>query len=177
MGAGSGFFVRRVRPLEAGEVLFREGSPFAGLHVVTSGCLSITQLLKDGTERIVAFRVPGEIIGLESCEEVAHRHGAQAVTSSTVCRLRWSAGGIRSRSSAVLRSLFTKASRQLEQGAPPWAGLPSVERVRAFIEDFESRTDQSLPMTRAHIGRYLGLAEETVVRAFAQIRRTGVHRP
>lgn len=177
VAAGSGFTVRRIRPLEAGEVLFREGAPFVGPFVVTSGCLSLTRLLENGTECIVAFRVPGEIIGLESCNHRVHRYGAQAVSSATVCRLRWGAGGIDTRPGALLRALFVKSSELLEHAAPPWAGLSSVERVRAFVEDFERRTDQALPMTRAHIGRYLGLAEETVVRAFAELRRAGVRKP
>jgi len=172
VSAGNGFLVRRVRPLEAGDVLLREGEPFAGPYVVTSGCLSVTQLLEGGGERIVAFRVPGELIGLECCGLGAHRFGAQAVSSSTVCRLRWSAGGLHSRGAALLRTLLGKASAQLEH-APPWPGLSSVDRVRLFVEDFGRRTDQPLPMTRAQIGRHLGLAEETVVRAFAELRRAG----
>lgn len=174
--AGSSFIVRRVRPLAAGDVLCREGAPFTGPYVVTSGCLSITQLLETGAERIVAFRVPGEIVGLESCDQRAHRFGAQAVASSTVCRLRWTAGGVHARGAALLRTLLVKAAQQLAHDAPPWSGLSSVERVRAFIEEFERRTEQPLPMTRAHIGRHLGLAEETVVRAFAELRRAGVRR-
>jgi CRP-like cAMP-binding protein len=55
----------------------------------------------------------------------------------------------------------------------PWAGLSAVERVRAFVADFRSRTDQPLCMTRAQIGQYLGLAEETVVRAMKALRRSG----
>jgi CRP/FNR family transcriptional regulator, anaerobic regulatory protein len=176
VGPGTGYMVRRMHPMDAGEVLIQEGAPFAGPYVVTSGCLGVTRLLDDGTESIVAFRVPGEIIGLESCEQGVHRYGAQAISPATVCRLRWGPGGIRSRSPAMLRTLLIKASEQLENSAPPWAGLPSMERVRAFIEDFERRTDQPLPLTRAHIGRYLGLAEETVVRAFARLRRAGVRR-
>jgi CRP/FNR family transcriptional regulator len=171
VAAGAGFVVRRVRPLDAGEVLLHEGDDFAGPFVVTSGCVSLTQLLDDGTERIVAFRVPGEMIGLESCTSPVHRYGAQAVSPSTVCRLRWSAGGLQARGAALLRTLLAKAGDQLGLAAPPWAGLSSVERVRAFVADFERRTDQPLPMTRAQIGRYLGLAEETVVRAFAELKR------
>lgn len=177
VASGAGFLVRRIRPLAAGEVLIQEGAPFAGPYVVTSGCVSVTQLLENGTERIVSFRVPGEIIGLESCSHAAHRYGAQAVSSATVCRLRWTAGGIHARGAPVLRTLLVKASEQLERDTPPWAGLSSVERVRAFVEDFERRTDQPLPMTRAQIGRHLGLAEETVVRAFAELRRAGASRP
>ena len=168
--AAAGFIVRRIRPLAAGDVLLREGEAFAGPFVVTSGCVSITQLLENGAEKIVAFRVPGEIVGLESCDRPFHRFGAQAVTSATVCRLRWGTTGIHARGAALLRILLAKAGTQLGH-TPPWAGLSSVERVRVFVEDFTRRTGQPPPMTRALIGRYLGLAEETVVRAFAQLRR------
>lgn len=171
VSASAGFVVRRERPLAAGDVLLHEGEPFAGPFVVTGGCLSLTQLRDNGTERIVAFRVPGEIVGLESVMHRAHRFGAQAVTSTTVCRLRWGPGGLQSRGAALLRALLAKAGDQLDHDISMWAGLSSLERVRAFVEDFERRTDQTLPMTRAHIGRYLGLAEETVVRAFAELRR------
>jgi CRP/FNR family transcriptional regulator len=176
VSAGTGFMVRRVRPLEVGEFLVHEGAPFIGPHVVTSGCLKLTEQLANGTKRIVAFRVPGEIIGLESCNRRTHRFGAQAVSSATVCRLRWGAGGLNARGAALLRTLLDKASEQLVHDALPWPGLSSTERVRAFVEDFERRTDQPLPMTRSHIGRYLGLAEETVVRAFADLRRAGMRK-
>lgn len=171
VAAGAGFNVSRARPLAAGDVLFPEGAKFDAPYIVTSGCLRLTELLEDGAERIVAFKVPGEIIGLESCNRPTHRYGAYAVNSATVCRLRWSASGVAGRPAAVLRSLLTKAGDELVQATHPWAGLSAVERVRAFAEDFRQRTAQPLPMTRAQIGQFLGIAEETVVRAFAQLRR------
>ncbi len=167
---GAGFMVRRLRLLPAGEALFDQDSPFDAPCIVTRGCIAVTELLDDGRERIVAFRVPGEIVGLESWNRARHRYGAYAIAESTLCRLRWQASG--SRNPAVLRALLTKATTQSADTTMPWAGLPAAERVAAFLEDFRSRTDQPLPMTRAQIGQYLGLAEETVVRAFkALIRR------
>lgn len=167
----AGFTVRRLRPLESGEVLFREGSAFDAPYLVTSGCLSVTELLPDGVERIVAFRVRGEVLGLESWNRRTHRYAAQAITASTVCRLRWSAAGAAARSAPVLRALLTKATAQSAEQSMPWPGLSAVERVRAFVADFRARTDQPPPMTRAQIGLYLGLAEETVVRAFKALER------
>ncbi len=67
----------------------------------------------------------------------------------------------------------------MERNAPPWPGLPAIERVATFIADFAARarvkgsvsSPIKLPMTRADIGSYLGLAEETVVRALTQLRK------
>jgi CRP/FNR family transcriptional regulator len=168
---GAGFFVRRVRPLEAGEILFRQGARFEAPYLVTSGCIAVTELLPHGAERIVAFRVAGDLIGLESWNGPAHRFGALAVCAATLCRLRWSTTGGLVRNAALLRALLTKATAQSPDFRMPWAGLPAADRVRAFAEDFRHRTGQPLPMTRAQIGQYLGLAEETVVRAFKSLGR------
>jgi hypothetical protein len=56
--------------------------------------------------------------------------------------------------------------------ALPWPSLPATRRVPAFVEDFRSRTDQPLPMTRAPVGPFLGMAEETVARAFKALAAT-----
>lgn len=167
---GCGFLVKRVRPLDAGDVLFREGSAFEAPYMVTSGCMAVTELLADGSERIVAFRVPGEVVGLESWNREVHRFGALAVSSTTLCRLRWHRAGTAVRHTGLLRALLAKATAQSDASLP-WPGLPAMERVRVFIEDFRDRAGQPLPMTRAQIGQYLGLAEETVVRALKSLER------
>jgi CRP/FNR family transcriptional regulator len=169
--AGAGFLVRRHRPLQSGDILFRQGEAFDAPHVVTSGCIILTETQHDGTERIVAVRVPGEIVGLENLHSRTQHYGAQAVGSTTLCRLRWGASGLAGRSAALLRALVNRSSMQFEQAVKPWAGLASVDRVRLFLEDLRARSDQPVPLTRAQIGRCLGLAEETVVRALAELRR------
>jgi CRP/FNR family transcriptional regulator, anaerobic regulatory protein len=135
--------------------------------------MSVIELLESGAERIVAFALPGELIGLESCTRATHRYGAQAASASTLCRLRWGPAGLAARGPGVLRALVAKTAAQLEHAASPWPGLPAVERVRAFVEDFGRRSNQPLPMTRAQIGQHLGLAEETVVRALKRLQRRG----
>lgn len=59
----------------------------------------------------------------------------------------------------VLKLLLGKLGQQLDQATRPWAGLPAVKRVAAFIEDFEQRAGVAPPMTRAQIGLHPGLAE------------------
>jgi CRP/FNR family transcriptional regulator len=170
--AGAGFLVRRARRVPAGEPVFEQGSPFDAPCIVTDGCIALIEILRDGDERIVAFRVPGEIVGLESLNRKTHRYGARAVTESALCRLRWNPGhGGGTRNSALLRALLGKAVSQSAESTLPWPGLPAVERVRAFLADFHERSGRSPPLTRAQIGQYLGLAEETVVRAMKALAR------
>src|SRR5688572_25487110 len=171
--ADAGLMVRRVKPLEAGDILFRESDPVGAPYIVTSGCIILCETQPNGAERIVALRVPGEIVGLESLHRSTQRYRAEAVTSTTLCRLRWGVTGLAGRGAAYLRVLLAKSSVQLEQAAQTWAGHAAIERVRLMFQDFERRTDQPLPLTRRQIGQYLGLAEETVVRACAELKRRG----
>lgn len=169
---GAGFLVRRVRLLETDEELFQQGSPFEAPYVVTSGCMALVELLPDGRERILAFRVPGEMVGLESWNCGVHEYSARAIAQTTLCRLRWNPGSL-TRNATLLQTLLAKATSAAGRLHAPWPGLTAVERVSRFIEDFRSRTDQPLPMTRAQIGSYLGMAEETVVRAMKTLGLRG----
>lgn len=169
--------VRRQNALDKGAKLFTQGEPFASIYVMVSGCLSLRETMPDGTERIVGFRVPGEIVGLEGWTRGQYPYTAEAAETTMMCRLAWPRSAGRSGSHALVERLLAKTVTQLAQASTPWPGLPATERVAAFVEDFARRSLASsasrdridLPMTRAQLGSYLGLAEETVVRALAQL--------
>ena len=174
---GSGLTIDRSILLERGSTLFMQGERFDGIYVVASGCLKLRELRADGTERIIAFRTPGELVGLEGWVSGQHPHAAIAANRTKVCRIKTTRGG-RIAGSELLECLLRKAAVQLERAASSWVSLPATERVAAFLEDFAKRMrqqdivndDSNLPMTRAEIGSHLGLAEETVVRALAKLR-------
>lgn len=179
---GCGILVQRQPRLERGTTLFAQGERFVAIYLVVAGCLTLRETSPDGTERVVGFRVPGELVGLEGWSLGVHSFTATAATAMTVCRLKWPQRERAVASAALLERLLRKSTGQIDACARPWTGLVAVEQVAAFIEDFARRMRMSgerpderlvLPMTRAEIGSYLGLAEETVVRALAQLRRSG----
>ena len=175
---GAGVLITRRVTLSRGERLFRQGDAFDGVYIVASGCLKLRETSADGAERIVALRTPGEIVGLEGWASGRHPHAALAATDAMLCRLFMPARG-GATSVDLLERVLAKAAVQLERASRPWAGKPALERVALFVEDLAERLgDQRLargaaplPMTRAEIGSYLGLAEETVVRALAKLSR------
>lgn len=177
---GCGFLVQRQPPIERGVALMVQGERFDAVYLVVAGCLTLRETMPNGLERVVGFRVPGELVGLEGWTHGVYPCTVTAASATTVCRLRWPRPEPVA-SAELLERLLRKTAGQLDAFARPWTGLAAVEQVAAFIEDFARRTYASeppderllLPMTRAEIGSYLGLAEETVVRALAQLRRTG----
>ncbi len=172
--------------LERGAVLTLAPGPPRTVFVVVSGCLTLNETLADGTRRTAGFRLPGELVGLESWARGGNPYEIRAATASEVCRLTVPRPGHGAGNGALLERLLVKSAAQIDRAMRPWPGLPAMERVAAFVEDFLERAQirgsatskLRLPMTRADIGSYLGLAEETVVRALGrlkQVRRLEVH--
>jgi len=167
------FRVRR-QSLQRGSLLARQGDPFDAIYLLVDGCMSLREVSVDGAERIVAFRTPGELIGIEGLKSGRYAYTAESITAVAVCRLKGSR--LRSAESALTQQLLDKAIGQLPESSFLWAGRPAADRVAAFIDDFARRMGQrpdpfKMPMTRAEIGSYLGLSEETVVRSLKRLRQ------
>jgi len=168
----SGFVVKRRAVLERGTTLFQQGERFTAVHVVASGCLKLRETNEDGGERIVAVRLPGELVGMEAWARGRYPYTAEAAAPTKVCQLQWPHAKGCAPSTALLERLLRKTAVQLEHSTRVWMSLPAIERVAAFLDHFaqHARPSVDLPITRAEIGSLLGLAEETVVRAIARLR-------
>lgn len=170
----------RARPqprLVHGSRLIRQGEQSRSVYLVVAGCLILRETATAGAvERTVGFRLPGELAGLEGWASSVQSFTAIATGTTSVCRLSVTPAN-QACSGALLERLLIKCTVQFERSAKSWRRLPAQERVAAFLEDFAQRsrvkgsvTPLKLPMTRADIGSYLGLAEETVVRALTRLR-------
>ncbi len=79
--------IKRRAPLVRGEVLCRQGEPFAQIFAVRSGSFKQVVLDQDGEEQISHFHLPGELMGLESIEEGSHAGFIIALERSTACEI------------------------------------------------------------------------------------------
>jgi CRP/FNR family transcriptional regulator, anaerobic regulatory protein len=153
--------------------------PDRTVFVVVSGCLTLRVTQIDSTRRTVGFRLPGELVGLESWARGENPYEIEAATASVVCRLTLPRVHQGRGNGALLERLLVKSAEQIDRALRPWSSVAATERVAAFVEDFVQRAQVKgsanesvrLPMTRGEIGSYLGLAEETVVRALARLKR------
>jgi CRP-like cAMP-binding protein len=173
IGPASGFFVQRHAEVESGTRLFCQGDRFAGVHIVVSGCVKLLEISTDGTERIVALRLPGELIGIEGWTHGHYPYTAITAGSARLCHLHWPRSKHGTPSAALLERLLRKTAAQLDCSTRVWPSLPAVDRVAVFLTRFAERTGSALalPLTRKEIGSLLGLAEETVVRAIRTLRQ------
>jgi len=160
--------------------LFHAGQPRPGLYFVHAGYLRTSVGSDDGRERITAFPMRGDWVGLESIGSECHASDAVALDASEVWHLPESAMA----DATIARRFAAHCARQLrEQQA--WAlavgSLCAERRVLAFLQDQArrhaelgcSRTRFTLRMTRAEMGNFLALQIETVTRALAKLQAGG----
>jgi len=166
------------------EDLFLEGDEATHVYEVTSGVVCMYRIMSDGNRHILAFRFPGDIVGL--CSPATYGYNAQAVGSTSVRRI--SRAGLErmiDERPEFARRLLRMATAELNTMRDHLTCLAS-KSAEAKVADFllmlaERSTPRpgsdaivNLPMTRTDIGDYLGLTIETVSRTISKMRRAGV---
>ena len=172
--------------VKAGAPIFDEGEAATHRYNLTSGCIRIYKLLGDGRRQIIGFLFPGDFLGLAIEDEYAY--GAEAVVESHLCRFpQRDLEDLISRYPALEKRLLgvTKHELAIAQEQMVLLGRKSAEeKVVTMLLTFSRRAQHRgqsenpvfLPMTRADLGDYLGLREETVSRAMTQLKTKGVIR-
>lgn len=174
--------VYRRRRVPKGMQLFESDSVANYVYAVKAGAFKTVSRLADGRERIVAYSLPGELIGLEGLDWQPRKLSVIAAENSAVCVLDLSRVYLLGERAGDLHlRLVTAMSRHLRHTQWPAMLMSSAsaeQRVAGFLVSTSSRLAgrglphlaYRLPMFREEIGNHLGLAVETVVRMFKQLQ-------
>ena len=178
--------VKRNRPLQRGDHLFRSGESFRNLFVVKTGAVKTFTQSNDGDEQVVGFHLPGEVLGLDAIQDGTHGCSARALETTAICELPFDRlEDLSSNIPSLQHQMFRLLSKEISHEAEMMALLgrsTAEERVASFLmslsERFKRRgfsaTDFFLSMSRQEIGSYLGLALETVSRLFTRLQDEGI---
>ena len=178
--------VRRRRPVEQNERLYRLGDPLTAVYVARDGAFKTVSISESGEEQIVGFHLPGELIGLDALGAGEHRCEAVALTHANVCEVPFEqlsevAAQLPGLQQQLLRIIGQSVGRDHDH-----LGIlvrrQAVERIALFLHGLSERyrnigqsgLEFRLPMSRDDIARYLGLALETVSRGFGKLQDDGV---
>lgn len=178
--------VRRPSPLRRGEYLFRQGDRFRSLYAIRSGSFKTHHLSEDGSERVLGFHLPGELLGLAGLGSGRYRASASALDTAAVCALPFDRlQALAEDLPSLNRQLYRILSRRIsgDQEALLLLGDKSAqERLATFLLNLSQRFEQrgfsarefNLSMSRQDIANYLGLTLETISRMFSQFQKDGV---
>lgn len=178
--------IERGRPLHRNDLVFEQGEPFGAIYAVRAGAVKVFSVSPQGEEQVIGFYLPGEIFGLDAIDENTHQCTAKALETSTICEIPYDRlQGLSHEIPKLQTQMYRLLSREIrqDQNLQLLLGKMSAEeRLSSFLLNLAVRYQQRklspssfrLPMSRADIGNYLGLAVETVSRAFTRMQENGV---
>jgi CRP/FNR family transcriptional regulator len=174
--------VRRRRPVEQGERLFRIGDALGSVFVARDGAFKTVAVTEDGEEQVLGFHLPGDLIGLDALGAGFHRVEAIALTTANVCDVPFEelinvAAHLPSLQQQLLKVIGHSVDRDHDH-KDILVRRQANERIALFLHGLGERyrtiglsaTAFKLPMSREDIARYLGLALETVSRGFTRLQ-------
>jgi CRP/FNR family transcriptional regulator len=178
--------IEQKKPLHPGEHLFRQDLDSRAVYAVRSGAIKTYHITDDGTEQILGFHLPGELVGLDSLADNRHHCSAEALITTSVCglpikhieNLCHDLPGLQRQ---MLRIMSEEMISEHEMLA--LLGKKSAEeRLATLLLSLSSRyqargmspVEFHLPMSRADIANYLGLTTETVSRLFSHFQEQGL---
>ena len=174
--------IKRRQSVNKNNFLFRLGEPLKSIYAIRSGSFKTYLTNPDGTEQIVGFSLPGELLGMDAICDESHTCTAKALETSSVCeipfeRLESLARDIPNLHHQLLR-LMSKEIQQDQNLMLLLAQMPAETRLASFILSMSERLNQrgyaakefNLSMSRGDIANLLGMAVETISRLLSNFQ-------
>jgi CRP/FNR family transcriptional regulator len=178
--------VGQLPPMHDKKYLYRQDDKFVNLYVVRSGCVKQYQSAQDGTEHVIGFSLPGELLGIDAIATGHYRESAVTLDTSSVCKLEYGKfEELCEKIPGLTKQMMKMVSQELTQEHDLRMTIStknSEERLAIFISSLSTRfqllgysaNEFILPMSRGDIGDYLGIAIETVSRVSRKLVEQGL---
>jgi CRP/FNR family transcriptional regulator len=166
-----------------GNALFWSGQRNGAFYALRSGCVKDVITRLDGTEAVVHFSLPGEIVGLGSLATSRAATTAIAVEATRYCRVPLAA--VHRLAEEIpdvgreLVRLLAATVATTQQVVASVLDRDALARVAGCLLDISRRMQRTgfdgsrfrLGLTRGDLASYLGVTIETVSRCLTELRR------
>ncbi|MFK5914325.1 MAG: fumarate/nitrate reduction transcriptional regulator Fnr [Woeseiaceae bacterium] len=178
--------IKRRQSVEKNDFLFRIGEKLGSVYAIRSGTFKTYLTNPDGTEQIIGFSLPGELLGLDAISENSHNCSAKALETSNVCEIPFDRLEALARKIPNLQhQLFRLMSKEIQQDQNLMlllAQMPAETRLASFLLGMSERLNQrgyaanefNLSMSRGDISNLLGMAVETISRILGHFQDDGL---
>lgn len=166
-----------------GSHLFREGDIANNIYEITAGVFRLTRVLDNGRRQVIAFGLPGDIIGFPN--GTLHHSNCEVIQTAEVIAYRRHALDSFDGGHETHKRLLDAALREISAMQDHFMMLArksAQEKVASFLITLAERTGTpigkyitcALPMTRGDIADFLGLTIETVSRTLTRLRKGNI---
>ena len=167
------------------ELLYRQGENTKHIYIIKSGSVKTYITNPDGAEYINGFYMTGDIINMESVYSGIHMNSATALDHSILCKVSFMkltalkdefpmlanmAIRVYSQALALSQDLLKCISKK--SASAKLATLLLILNNRQGIQNLDPN-NLHLCMSRQDVANYLGLATETLSRAFTRLTESG----
>jgi CRP/FNR family transcriptional regulator len=178
--------IKHSRPLQRGAHFFRQGDELRALYVVKSGSVKSYITAPDGTEQVIGFYFPGELLGLDALEHRRHTSSAVTLERTALCEMPYARfEELCFHVPHMTRQILAQAGRELahDHEIQLLMGQKGMEeRLALFLVNLSLRhqergfsaTEFNLSMSRYDIANFLGVAAETVSRSLSRFEKEGL---
>lgn len=168
------------------DVVIRQGDPFTKVYAVKSGTLKSSRIDESGKECVIAFHLPGELIGLDGIYPEVYSSSVTALDTSVLCEMDYDKlTELCTSIPALQRQLLRLLSRDIYESVATHsenAEQTAIQKIAGFLHNLSARyefrgfsaTDFRLAMTRQDIASHLGLTPETVSRILRRLKQDGL---
>jgi CRP/FNR family transcriptional regulator len=182
----SAHIVRRRQSYRRGEVIFRAGDACDFVYAVRSGSVKTSISTDDGRVQVTGFHALGDLLGLGALSGREYSCEARALETTSACKIAVEYFEELADSVPAFRAEIMRAmSEQIRHNETCMLSLgkrSAEERLAnyllgqswRFAKRSFSATEFHLTMSRADIGNFLGITEETVCRILARFHANGI---
>jgi CRP/FNR family transcriptional regulator len=179
--------IRHSRVYQARQILYHEGMPALGIHILCSGRVKLSRGDNNGRQQILRIVGPGEICGEEALlEGVPYTNTAEALDTSQSTFIRREAFlKLLQRRDRVLLPLLRHICRVLIETQVRFTHVALSDartRMAAQLLELADRYGQpgargialQLTLRRGELAALVGLSPETAMRLLSQFQREGL---
>jgi CRP/FNR family transcriptional regulator/CRP/FNR family nitrogen fixation transcriptional regulator len=166
-----------------GQTLFLEGDEARHIYEVRSGLLRLTRVLENGRRQVIAFGLPGDVVGFPKGEH--HHTDCDVIAEGEIVAHRREVLEDGLGDPELHARLLGAALREISAMQDHFMMLAlksAPEKFASFLMVLAERTGYGLgnytaidlAMKRTDIADFLGLTIETVSRTITQFRNAGI---
>jgi CRP/FNR family transcriptional regulator, nitrogen fixation regulation protein len=158
-------------------VIVCEGDPTDYMFLVVSGTVRTCRTYETGTRSIIAFYLPGDLLGWTNAAK--HSLSVEAATDAIILFLKRSVLlSVASQERGFANTLVAATTNELlrTQEHAMMISRSAQCRVAKFLTDLWMRLGLDIPMSHQDIADHLGLTIETVSRVITNLERAGLVR-
>lgn len=166
--------------VEKNQTVYESGQTFQNLYTVHSGMFKSVYLTQQGDERIVDVFIPGQIMGFDGIHGGKYKTTIKALSSGSYCVIPfYPLQELAMKHRDIQSRLMKMMSAKIFQFEITHSEYTAIQKLVSFIKEISdlyysrgfSAKQFPFQISQRDLANFLGLAEETLSRAFSKLKK------